>query len=45
MWVLETCLTVGLLPLNHLDHCFVVFKHLTKLLDAKIGRLREQRST
>ena len=29
LWVLETCLIVGLLPLfDHLDHCFVVFKHL-----------------
>ena len=28
---------------NHLDNCFVVFKHIqTKLLDAKIGRLREE---
>ena len=28
LWVLETCLIVGLLPFhNHLDHCFVVFKH------------------
>ena len=27
---------------EHLDHCFVVLKtHTTKLLDAKIGRLRE----
>ena len=27
LWVLETCLVVGLLPFNnHLDHCFVVFK-------------------
>ena len=27
LWVLETCLMVGLLPfLYHLDHCFVVFK-------------------
>ena len=44
LWVLETSLIVGLLPLkNHLDHCFVVLKqtHSTKLLDAKIGRLRE----
>ena len=27
--VLETCLIVGLLPLNdHLDHCFIVFEHI-----------------
>ena len=27
LWVLETCLTVGLLPfMISLDHCFVVFK-------------------
>ena len=26
---------------NHLDHCFAVFKQSKKLLDAKIGRLRE----
>ena len=27
---------------DHLDSCFVVLKHITtKLLDAKIGRLRE----
>ena len=26
---------------NHLNHCFVVLRHATKLLDAKIGRLRE----
>ena len=29
LWVLETCLIVGLFPFNdHLDHCFVVFKHI-----------------
>ena len=30
LWVLETCLTIGLLPLiiNYLYHCFVVFKHI-----------------
>ena len=31
LWVLETCLIVGLLPFiiyNHLDHCFVVFKDM-----------------
>ena len=29
LWVLETCLIVGLLPFdNHLDHCFVVLKHI-----------------
>ena len=40
LWVLETCLIVGLLlPFcDHLDHCFVVFKHiqqsfLTRRLD------------
>ena len=27
LWILETCLIAGLLPLNHLDHCFVAFKH------------------
>ena len=31
--VLETCLIVGLLPFcNHLDHCFVVFKHIFPVL-------------
>ena len=44
LWVLETCLNVGLLPLrNHLDHCFVVFKHIQQsFLMRKSGRLREQ---
>ena len=29
LWVLETCLIVGLLPFqNHLDHCFVVFEQI-----------------
>ena len=29
LWVLETCLIVGLLPFDdHLDHSFVVFKHI-----------------
>ena len=43
LWVLETCLIVGLLPFNHLDHWLRCLQtHTTKLLDAKIGRLREQ---
>ena len=29
LWVLATCLIVGLLPFNdHFDHCFIVFKHI-----------------
>ena len=29
LWVLETCVIVGLLPFyDHLDHCFVVFKDI-----------------
>ena len=43
LWFLETCLIVGLLPFNnHLDHCFVVFKHIQqKFPDEKKVRLRE----
>ena len=43
LWVLETCLIVGLSALNdHLDHSFIVLKtHTIKLLDARIGHLRE----
>ena len=43
LWVLETCLIVGLLPsMIILITCFIVLKKLsTKLLDAKTGRLRE----
>ena len=29
LWVLETCLIVGLLPLNdHFDYSFIVLKHI-----------------
>ena len=29
LWVLETCLIVGLLPFNdHFDHSFIVLKHI-----------------
>ena len=42
LWVLETCLICLASSLHgNLDHCFVLQTHTTKLLDAKIGRLRE----
>ena len=35
LWVLETCLTVGLLP-YHLDHNFIVLKHVQHHLEKNL---------
>ena len=47
LWVLETCLNVGLLPFNdHLDHCFVVFKEIQhSFLTKRIRVWRKTKST
>ena len=43
LWVLETCLTVSILPMyDHLDHCFVVFKDVQQsFLKRSTARLRK----